>query len=147
MSSAGLSKEERAAIKERAAEVRAPRKRMTKQEKAAQDAQDVEQKIASLEGSDKEIAERIHRIVTTVAPQLAPKLWYGMPAYALDGNVLCFFQDAKKFGARYATFGFNDRANLDDGTLWATSFAITAIGAKEEEQLTALVRNAVGDRD
>ncbi|MCW4467307.1 DUF1801 domain-containing protein [Glutamicibacter sp. MNS18] len=140
----GFSAAEKAAMKERAAEVRAPKKRMTKAEKAAQARKDVEEKIASYEGNDKVLAERLHRIITTTAPQLEPKTWYGMPAYALDGKILCFIQDARKFEARYLTLGFNDTAALDDGTLWATSFAITALDDALEDKVTALVARAVG---
>lgn len=141
----GFSAAEKAAMKERAAEVRAPKKRMTKAEKAAQARQDVEDKIASYEGSDKLIATKLHQIITTTAPTLEPKTWYGMPAYALDGKILCFIQDAKKFEARYLTLGFNDAATLDDGTLWATSFAITALDESLEKMIAALVAKAVGN--
>ena len=140
----GFSAAEKAAMKERAAEVKAPKKRMTKAEKAAAARTAVEEKIASYEGTDKDLAERLHRIITTTAPELEPKTWYGMPAYALDGNILCFIQDAAKFGARYLTLGFNDGAKLDDGTLWATSFAVTALNDDLEEQLVKLVTKAVG---
>lgn len=140
----GFSAAEKAAMKERAAEVKAPKKRMTKAEKAAAARAAVEEKIASYEGTDKDLAERLHRIITTTAPELEPKTWYGMPAYALDGNILCFIQDAAKFGARYLTLGFNDGAKLDDGTLWATSFAVTALNDDLEEQLVKLVTKAVG---
>lgn len=141
----GFSAAEKAAMKERAAEVRAPKKRMTKAEKAAQARQDVEDKIASYSGSDKEIAQRLHRIITGTAPQIEPKTWYGMPAYALDGQILCFIQDAEKFGARYLTLGFNDAAQLDEGTMWPTAYAITSLDERLEEQITALVGKAVGN--
>lgn len=130
-------------MKERAAEVRAPKKRMTKAEKAAQARKDVEDKIASFDVSDKVLAQKLHQIITDAAPQLEPKTWYGMPAYALDGKILCFIQDAKKFDARYLTFGFNDVAQLDEGTLWPTSYAITALDAKLEEMISGLVAKAV----
>ncbi len=139
----GFSAAEKAAMKERAAEVRAPKKRMTKAEKAAQALKDVEEKIAGYSGSDQEIAQRLHRIITSTAPQLEPKTWYGMPAYALDGKILCFIQDAQKFEARYLTLGFNDVARLDAGTMWPTSFAITALDDQLEEQIAALVAQAV----
>lgn len=139
----GFSTAEKAAMKERVAEVRAPKKRMTKAEKLAQAARDLEAKIASFEGSDKVIAQRLHGIITSTAPQLEPKLWYGMPAYALDGKVLCFIQDAKKFDSRYLTFGFNDVAQLDQGTLWPTAFAITDLNDELEQMLAALVARAV----
>ncbi|MFJ2621392.1 iron chaperone [Glutamicibacter sp. NPDC087344] len=138
----GFSAAEKAAMKERAAEVRAPKKRMTKAEKAAQARKDVEEKIAGYSGSDQEIAQRLHRIITSTAPQLEPKTWYGMPAYALDGKILCFIQDAQKFEARYLTLGFNDVARLDAGTMWPTSFAITALDDQLEEQIAALVAQA-----
>ncbi|RKS12819.1 uncharacterized protein DUF1801 [Arthrobacter sp. AG1021] len=141
----GFSAAEKAAMKERAAEVRAPKKRMTKAEKAAQARQDVEVKIASYSGSDKEIAQRLHHIITTTAPQLEPRTWYGMPAYALDGQILCFIQDAEKFGARYLTLGFNDAAQLDEGSMWPTAYAITSLDEQLEAQVAALVGKAVGN--
>lgn len=140
----GFSAAEKAAMKERAAEVRAPKKRMTKAEKAAQARKDIEEKIASFDGNDKVLAEKLHQIITSTAPELEPKTWYGMPAYALDGKILCFIQDAKKFDARYLTFGFNDVAQLDEGTLWPTSFAITALDEKLEKMIAELVGKAVG---
>jgi len=90
------------------------------------------------------MAERIHAIVTASAPDLTPKTWYGMPAYAKDGKVVCFFQDAKKFKARYATLGFNDAANLDDGTMWPTAFALTTLTAADEKRIGELVKKAAG---
>ncbi|WP_022876974.1 DUF1801 domain-containing protein [Glutamicibacter mishrai] len=140
----GFSAAEKAAMKERAAEVRAPKKRMTKAEKAAQARKELEEKIASFQGTDKVLAEKLHQIITETAPELEPKTWYGMPAYALDGKVLCFIQDAKKFDTRYLTFGFNDVAQLDEGTLWPTSFAITALDKKHEQMIAQLVAKAVG---
>ena len=139
----GFSAAEKAAMKERAAEVRTSKKRMTKAEKAEQARMEVEEKIASFEGNDKVLAQKLHRIITETAPELEPKTWYGMPAYALDGKILCFMQDAKKFGTRYLTFGFNDVAQLDEGTLWPTSFAITALDGQLEEMLAELVAKAV----
>ena len=141
----GFSAAEKAAIKERAAEVKAPKKRMTKAEKQEQARKDLEAKIDSFEGTDKELAQRLHELITATAPQLEPKLWYGMPAYALDGKVLCFIQDAKKFEARYLTFGFNDVAMLDEGTLWPTSFAITGLNDQQAAMLAELVTKAVGN--
>ena len=141
--SRGFSAAEKAAMKERAAELKAPKKRMTKAEKQQAARAELEAKIASFEGSDKELAQRLHQLITSTAPQLEPKLWYGMPAYALDGKVLCFIQDAKKFEARYLTFGFNDVAQLDEGTLWPTSFAITALDQTHLKMLTDLVAKAV----
>ena len=140
----GFSAAEKAAMKERAAEVRAPKKRMTKAEKAAQARKELEEKIASFQGTDKVLAEKLHQIITETAPELEPKTWYGMPAYALDGKILCFIQDAKKFDARYLTFGFNDVAQLDEGTLWPTSFVITALDKKHEQMIAQLVAKAVG---
>jgi uncharacterized protein YdhG (YjbR/CyaY superfamily) len=93
--------------------------------------------------SDRAIAERLHAIVKASAPALSPKTWYGMPAYAKDGKVVCFFQSAQKFNSRYATFGFNDTANLDEGTMWPTSFALTELTATEEAKISALVKKAV----
>ncbi|MNW37084.1 hypothetical protein D3C74_141170 [compost metagenome] len=139
----GFSAAEKAAMKERAAVVRTSKKRMTKAEKAEQARKEVEEKIASFEGNDKVLAQKLHRIITETAPELEPKTWYGMPAYALDGKILCFMQDAKKFGTRYLTFGFNDVAQLDEGTLWPTSFAITALDGQLEEMLAELVAKAV----
>ena len=100
-------------------------------------------KIAEMPEPDRSMAQRLHAIVRANAPSLSPKLWYGMPAYAKDGKVICFFQDANKFKARYATFGFNDNANLDDGAMWATSFAIRDLTAEAEKKIAALVKKAV----
>ena len=125
-----------ARAKELAAEKRADRKR-------ADDENAVREAIDAMSASDKAIAERIHHLVTTNAPDLWPKTWYGMPAYARDGKVICFFQAAGKFDARYATFGFNDTATLDDGKMWATSFAILELTHAEEDRIVALVRKAV----
>jgi len=140
----GFSDAEKAALKDRAAEVKATKKRMTKAEKAAAALAAVEEKIASYEGTDKVLAQALHRIITSTAPELEPRTWYGMPAYALDGNILCFIQDAAKFGARYLTLGFNDAAKLDDGTLWATSFAITSLDGQQEQMIARLVSKSVG---
>ena len=96
-----------------------------------------------MQGPDRDMAERLHAIITASAPSLAPKTWYGMPAYAKDGKVVCFFQNAEKFKARYATFGFNDAANLDEGEMWPTSFAPKALTAAEEARIAALVKQAV----
>ena len=99
--------------------------------------------IAKMKGTDRVMATRVHAIVTESAPDLAPKTWYGMPAYAKDGKVVCFFQSAQKFNARYATFGFSDTANLDDGAMWPTSFALKELGAAQEQKLARLVKKAV----
>ena len=140
----GFTVEERAAMKDHARELKATARRGSRATKEDGEA-DVLAKIAELEGPDRVLAERIHALITTTAPELSPKLWYGMPAYAKDGKNLCFFQSAAKFKARYATLGFNDPAALDDGTMWPTSFALTADLTKaDEKRIAALVRKAVG---
>lgn len=137
--------EERAAMQEHAAEVKRTRStKGTKAEKAAADAAAVVEKIAAMPEPDRGLAERIHRIALEAAPELAPRLWYGMPAYAKDGKVVFFFQDAAKFSARYATLGFQDPAKLDDGTFWPTSWAVTPdFSAADEATVAELVRRAV----
>jgi uncharacterized protein YdhG (YjbR/CyaY superfamily) len=132
--------EERAAMKEHAKEMKAAAKRG--RAKADGEA-DVLAKIAEMPDSDRVMAERIHAIVKANAPDLTPKTWYGMPAYASDGKVVCFFQSADKFKARYATFGFNDDAHLDDGNMWPTSFALTKLTAADEARIGELVKKAV----
>ncbi|HWH99324.1 MAG TPA: DUF1801 domain-containing protein [Propionibacteriaceae bacterium] len=132
----GWTDEERAAMKERSKELKAAGKK-------ADAEKDVLAKIAEMPESDRKIAERIHAIIKASAPALAPRLWYGMPAYAKDGKVLCFFQSADKFKSRYATFGFDDSANLDEGAMWPTSFALKELTAAEEERIGALVKQAV----
>jgi uncharacterized protein YdhG (YjbR/CyaY superfamily) len=97
-----------------------------------------------MQDSDRIMAERVHAVITSIAPDLAPKLWYGMPAYALDGKVVCFFQSAEKFKSRYATLGFSDQAKLDDGPMWAAGFALTEVTPEVEERIAALVKRAVG---
>jgi uncharacterized protein YdhG (YjbR/CyaY superfamily) len=135
--STGLSAQERAAMKERLQELKAEA-RKADGEKA------LLAKIAEMKGSDKAMAKRIHAIVTASAPTLSPKTWYGMPAYANeDGKVVCFFQGAQKFEARYATFGFSDSANLDKGFMWPTAFALGELTPAEEERIVALVKKAV----
>ena len=134
--SKGFTAEEQAAMKERAQELKAEA-RKADGEKA------LLAKIAEMKGSDRDMAERIHAIVTTAAPALAPKTWYGMPAYAKDGKIVCFFQSAEKFDARYATFGFSDEANLDGGAMWPTSFALKELTAAGETKIAALVKKAV----
>jgi uncharacterized protein YdhG (YjbR/CyaY superfamily) len=136
--------EERAAMKERAQEVKASARRGARADKAAEDEAAVVAKIAEMQDSDRVMAERIHAVVKASAPDLAPKLWYGMPAYAKDGKVVCFFQSAQKFNARYATFGFNDKANLDEGTMWPTAFALTKLTAADEARIGELVKRAAG---
>jgi uncharacterized protein YdhG (YjbR/CyaY superfamily) len=133
--------EERAAMKERAKELKAEA-RATKSRAEGERA--VLAKIAELPEGERAMAERIHAIITASAPALWPKTWYGMPAYAnKDGKVVCYFQSAHKFDSRYATLGFNDDAHLDDGAMWPTSFALTALTAAEEERIAALVQQAV----
>jgi uncharacterized protein YdhG (YjbR/CyaY superfamily) len=136
----GFTAEERAAMKERAKELKAEARANRSREEGERD---LLAKLAEMPEPDRALGERIHAIVTANAPSLMPKTWYGMPAYARDGKVVCFFQAAEKFGARYATFGFNDTANLDDGTMWPVSFALTALTAENEEKIAALVRKAV----
>ncbi|MEU0443762.1 DUF1801 domain-containing protein [Streptomyces sp. NPDC006186] len=140
----GFTAEERAAMKEHAAEQKKAARKGSAAEKAAEAERDVLAKIADMKDDDRVMAERVHAVVTESAPQLAPKLWYGMPAYALNGKVVCFFQSAAKFKARYATLGFNDAARLDDGAMWPTAFALTKITPEVEEQIAALVKQAVG---
>jgi uncharacterized protein YdhG (YjbR/CyaY superfamily) len=134
--SAGFSAEERAAMKERAQELKAEARK-------ADGESALLAKVAEMKGTDRAIATRIHAIVKASAPELAPKTWYGMPAYAKGGKVLCFFQSAGKFKSRYATFGFSDEANLDEGAMWPTSFAVKELTAAEEAQIAALVKKAV----
>ncbi|POX44072.1 hypothetical protein C3488_34065 [Streptomyces sp. Ru72] len=139
----GFTDEERAAMKERAKELRTSSRRGAKAAKAAEDEAAVLARIAEMQESDRVMAERIHAVVKESAPELAPKLWYGMPAYALDGKVVCFFQSAEKFKSRYATFGFSDKANLDDGTMWPASYALKQLTAADEARIGALVKQAV----
>jgi uncharacterized protein YdhG (YjbR/CyaY superfamily) len=138
--STGFSAEERAAVKERARELKAEAR--AKQDRAAGE-RDVLAKIAEMKGSDRAMAKRLHAIIKANAPVLAPKTWYGMPAYAKNGDVVCFFTAAQKFNSRYATFGFNDAANLDEGAMWATSFALRELTDAEEARIAELVRKAV----
>jgi uncharacterized protein YdhG (YjbR/CyaY superfamily) len=138
----GFTDEERAAMKERAQEPKAAARRGARAAKADGDS-DVLEKIAEMTDSDRAIAERLHAIIKASAPELSPKTWYGMPAYAKDGKVVCFFQSSHKFKTRYATFGFNDSANLDDGTMWPTAFALMKLTAADEERISELVKKAV----
>ena len=138
--STGFTAEERAAMKERAAELRAEGKKGAKR---ADGLQAVLDSIAGMAPKDRALAERVHVAVTATAPDLSPKTWYGMPAYAKDGQVVCFFQSAQKFDSRYATFGFSDQANLDEGAVWPTSFAVKELTAADEARLGALVKKAV----
>jgi uncharacterized protein YdhG (YjbR/CyaY superfamily) len=138
--STGFTAEERAAMKERARELKAEARSGREREEGERD---VLAKIAEMPEPDRGMAERIHAIIKTSAPILTPKTWYGMPAYAKDGKVVCFFQSAQKFNTRYATFGFSDRANLDDGRLWPTAFALMGLTAAEEARIRALLKKAV----
>ncbi|KUF19933.1 hypothetical protein AT728_05115 [Streptomyces silvensis] len=143
----GFTDDERSAMKERAKELKQDARRSARGAKAKADAEgDVLAKIAEMADADRVLAERVHALVKANAPELAPKLWYGMPAYTRDGKVLCFFQSAQKFKARYATLGFSDEAKgLDDGTMWATSYALTTeLTAADEARIGALVKAAVG---
>ncbi len=134
--SKGFTDEERAAMKERAQELKAEAQK-------AEGESAVLAKIAEMPEPDRAMAERLHAIVKASAPALSPKTWYGMPAYAKDGKVVCFFQSAEKFDARYATLGFSDEANLDEGAMWPTSFALKELTAAEEAKIGELVKRAV----
>jgi uncharacterized protein YdhG (YjbR/CyaY superfamily) len=138
--SKGFTDEERAAMKEHVREL----KRAARQGPGEADGEsDVLAKIAAMAAPDRAMAERLHAIVKASAPALAPRTWYGMPAYAKDGNVVCFFQSAQKFKTRYATLGFSDKANLDEGAMWPTSFALKQLTTAEEAKIGALVKQAV----
>ncbi|SRR5581483_938868 len=138
--SRGFTDEERAAMKERAKEQKAEER--ANQDKA-QGESDVLAKIAEMSEPDRTLATRLHEIITASAPSLSPKTWYGMPAYAKDGKVVCFFQSGQKFKTRYATLGFSDAANLDEGAMWPTSFALTELTADDEARISELVKKAV----
>jgi uncharacterized protein YdhG (YjbR/CyaY superfamily) len=140
--SEGFTDEERAAMKERAQELKAEARRGPRAGKADGES-DVLAKIAEMPEADRAMAERLHAIVKATAPALSPRTWYGMPAYAKDGKVVCFFQSAQKFKSRYATLGFSDTANLDEGAMWPTSFALKELTATEEARIDALVKRAV----
>jgi uncharacterized protein YdhG (YjbR/CyaY superfamily) len=140
--SKGFTDEERAAMKERAQELKAAARRGPRADKADGESA-VLAKIAEMPEPDRAMAKRLHAIITASAPALSPKTWYGMPAYAKDGKVVCFFQSAHKFKSRYATFGFNDTANLDEGAMWPTSFALKELTAAEEAKIGKLVKKAV----
>jgi uncharacterized protein YdhG (YjbR/CyaY superfamily) len=138
--SEGFTDEEKAAMQERARELKAE----ARGKKARADGErDLLAKIAEMEEPDRSMAERIHALITANAPELSPKTWYGMPAYAKDGKVVCFFQPAQKFKARYSTLGFNDSAHLDEGAMWPTSFALKELTEVEEARIVALVKKAV----
>jgi uncharacterized protein YdhG (YjbR/CyaY superfamily) len=140
--SKGLTDEELAALKETVQERKAAARR-GRQASKADGEKDVLAKIAAMPEPDRSMAERIHEVVKASAPALEPKTWYGMPAYAKDGKIVCFFTSADKFKSRYATFGFNDSANLDEGAMWPTSFALKELTAAEEAKIAALVKRAV----
>jgi uncharacterized protein YdhG (YjbR/CyaY superfamily) len=140
--SKGFTDEERAAMRQRAQELKAEARRGRRAGKADAESE-VLAKIAEMPKPDRAMAKRLHAIVKASAPALSPRTWYGMPAYAKDGKVVCFFQSAQKFKARYATFGFSDKANLDEGAMWATSFALKELTAAEEARIGALVKKAV----
>ena len=136
----GFTAEERDAMKERAKELKATKRRSTK----ADPETDLLAKIAEMSEPDRVMAERLHAVIKASAPELTPKLWYGMPAYAKDGKIVCFFQPAQKFKTRYATLGFNDAANLDEGTMWPTAYGLVKLTAKDEATIATLVKKAVG---
>ncbi len=140
--SKAFTDEERAAMKERAHEQKTAARRGPRTGKADGES-DVLAKIAEMPEPDRVLAERLHAVIKASAPALAPRTWYGMPAYAKDGNVVCFFQSAQKFKTRYATFGFSDKANLDDGAMWPVAFAVTELTAAGEARIAALVKKAV----
>ena len=140
--SGGFTDEERAAMKERAQELKAEAHRGPRAGKADGES-DVLAKIAEMPEPDRATAERLHAIIKASAPALSPKTWYGMPAYAKNGKVVCFFQSAHKFNSRYATLGFNDTAKLDEGAMWPTAFALRELTATEEARIVALVKKAV----
>jgi uncharacterized protein YdhG (YjbR/CyaY superfamily) len=135
----GFTAEEKAAMRERAREAKAAARRGF----GADGESDVLAKIAEMSGKDRAMAERVHAIVTAAAPDLSPRTWYGMPAYAKDGNVVCYFQDAAKFKSRYATLGFSDKANLDDGAAWPVAYALMEWTTEVEERIRELVKRAV----
>ena len=135
-SAKGFTAEEKAAMKERAKELKA--------EAAKADGEKLLlEKVAEMKGNDRAMATRLHAIITAAAPTLSPKTWYGMPAYAKDGKIVCFFQSAEKFDSRYATFGFSDEANIDQGAMWPTSWALKKLTAAEENKIVTLVKKAV----
>lgn len=140
----GFSEEERAAMKERAQELKAEARREAKDAKAREKGEaDLLEKIAEMSDGDRSLAERLHAVITAAAPELLPKTWYGMPAYARGSDIVCFFQPAQKFNTRYSTLGFNDPAALDDGTMWPTAYALTELTTENEATIAALVTKAV----
>jgi hypothetical protein len=141
--SKAFTDDERAAMKERAQEAKTAARRGSRATKADGES-DVMAKIAEMPEHDRDIAKRLHAIIKAAAPDLSPKTWYGMPAYAKDGKVVCFFQSGHRFKTRYATLGFSDKANLDDGDMWPSAFALKQLTAAEEARISALVKKAVG---
>jgi uncharacterized protein YdhG (YjbR/CyaY superfamily) len=140
--SKGFTEDERAAMRERAQELKAASRRGPRAEKADGESE-VLAKITEMAEPDRAMAERLHALIKAGAPTLSPRTWYGMPAYAKDGNVVCFFQPAQKFKTRYATLGFSDRANLDDGNMWPTAFALKTLTAADQARIRALLKKAV----
>jgi uncharacterized protein YdhG (YjbR/CyaY superfamily) len=141
----GFTAEERAAMKDRAKELKAAGRRGSRADKTgkADGESEVLAKLAEMNEPDRVLGERLHAIIKASVPSLSPKLWYGMPAYAQDGKMICFFQSAQKFNSRYATLGFSDKANLDDGTMWPTYFALTELTAADEARIVALLQQAL----
>jgi uncharacterized protein YdhG (YjbR/CyaY superfamily) len=144
----GFTAEERAAMKDRAEELKAAGRRGSRAGKANKTDQtdgesEVLAKLAEMDEPDRVLGERLHAIIKASAPSLSPKTWYGMPAYAQDGKIVCFFQPAQKFNTRYATLGFSDKANLDDGTMWPTTYALTELTAADEARIAALLKQAL----
>ena len=138
--SGGFTADERAAMKARAAELKAEAKANRSR---ADGEKEIQAAIAAMEGSDRAMGKRLHSLITDTAPELSPKTWYGMPAWAKDGKVVCFFQSAKKFKTRYSSFGFSDEANLDKGEMWPVTFALKELTAAQEKEIGALVKKAV----
>ncbi|GIF62049.1 hypothetical protein Ais01nite_00840 [Asanoa ishikariensis] len=139
----GFTADELAAMKDHASDLKKAARAGSAAEKAAEAARDVLAKIAEMGDSDRVMAERVHAVITATVPAIAPKLWYGMPAYTLNGKLVCHFQPADKFKARYATLGFSDHAHLDEGAMWAAGFALTEVTPEVEARIGALVRQAV----
>ena len=138
----GFTAEERAAMKDRAQELKAARRRGSRAGKADGESE-VRAKIAEMNEPDRVLGERLHAIITATAPSLTPKTWYGMPAYAQDGKIICFFQSAQKFNSRYAMLGFSDKANLDDGAMWPVYYALAELTPDTEARIVALVKQAL----
>jgi uncharacterized protein YdhG (YjbR/CyaY superfamily) len=139
----GFTDEERAAMKERATELKTDARRSSRAAKSDGESE-VLDKIAEMQEPDRVMAERLHAVIRASSPAISPRLWYGMPAYAQGSNIICFFQPAQKFKTRYATLGFSDKANLDEGTMWPTSYALTELTPADEAKIAELVRKALG---